>query len=507
MRQFETAAVVGTGMMGPGIAVTLALGGVRPVLVSRTRDGAEQGVASVHRLLMLLGDNGLADRISAAAIDVSTDFEQAIRAADIVVESAPENMALKQNLFRQMDAIAKRDAVLASNTSSMSITEIASLCEHPERILTTHFWNPPHLMRLVEIVKGDRTTDEAALAVRDLLARCGKLPVIVNKDTPGQLGNRLQFALLREAMHIVEQGIADAEAVDIVAMNGFGLRMPVYGPFEHQDIVGLTTCKAIMDYVAPNLNSVPRAPAIVDRLLSEGGTFLDWSTRDREQTKARRDAWVLEMAKRSRAADVQPPARKPVDLPANSALIVIDMQRAIDHPSWGQRNNPDAERIIASLLDVWRQRGLLVWHVRHDSREPDSTYRPGQPLHEFKRETAPVGGERVVPKQTPSAFVGTPLEQELRAAGCDAVVIAGVITNNSVEATARHAGNLGFATYVVEDGCFTFGKRDWQGRWRSADEVHALSLANLEGEYCTVARAADVLAAINSVPQQRSATP
>jgi 3-hydroxybutyryl-CoA dehydrogenase len=506
MKPFETAAVIGTGMMGPGIAVTLALGGVRPVIVSRTVEGAEQGRESAHRLLDLLAEHGLADRTSAAPIAVSTGFEEAVSAADLVIESAPENMALKQNLFRHMDAIIRPDAVLASNTSSMSITEIASLCKRPERVLTTHFWNPPHLMRLVEIVKGDCTSDEAALAVRDLLARCGKLPVIVNKDTPGQLGNRLQFALLREAMHIVEQGIADAEAVDTVAMNGFGLRMPVYGPFEHQDIVGLTTCKAIMDYVAPNLNSTPRTPAIIDRLLSARGTFLDWSRRDREQTKARRDAWVLEMAKRSRAGQVQLPWRRPVNLPPNAALMVIDVQRAIDDPSWGQRNNPGAERTIAELLDVWRSRALPTWHIRHDSTEPKSTYRPGQPLHDFKSEIAPLDGERIIAKQTQSAFVATSLEQELHAAGCKALVITGVVTNNSVEATARHAGNLGFDTYVVEDGCFTFGKRDWQGRWRTADEVHSLSLANLEGEYCTVTRAADLLSAIER-PARTQALP
>ncbi|HET8546800.1 MAG TPA: cysteine hydrolase family protein [Bryobacteraceae bacterium] len=209
--------------------------------------------------------------------------------------------------------------------------------------------------------------------------------------------------------------------------------------------------------------------------------------------------------------DRQPPAPRPVNLPENAALIVIDMQRAIDHPGWGERNNPQAEQMIAALLVAWRHYGMRLWHVRHDSTEPHSTYRPGQPLHDFKPETAPLAGERVVAKHTPSAFVGTTLEQELRAAGCHSVVITGVITNNSVEATARDSGNLGFDTYVVEDVCFTFGRHDWQGEWRAADEVHAMSLANLEGEYCTVARAGDVLEAIErarrSPHRQRSATP
>ena len=183
-------------------------------------------------------------------------------------------------------------------------------------------------------------------------------------------------------------------------------------------------------------------------------------------------------------------------VPPNAALLLIDLQKAIDHPSWGQRNNRDAEATVARLLAVWRDRRMPLWHIRHDSIVPRSTYRPGQPLHDFKAETAPLAGERVIGKQTPSAFVKTLLESELDARGIDTLVVAGVITNNSVEATVRHAGALGFTVYLVEDGCFTFGRRDWLGNWRTADEVHAMSLANLHDEYATVVRASDVTSAI-----------
>jgi nicotinamidase-related amidase len=125
-------------------------------------------------------------------------------------------------------------------------------------------------------------------------------------------------------------------------------------------------------------------------------------------------------------------------------------------------------------------------HIRHDSTEPKSHYRPGQPGNDFKPETMPLPGETVIAKQTNSAFIGTGLDALLRDAGHTALVVAGVITNNSVEATVRMAGNLGFAVWLVEDACFTFGRRDWNGTLRSAEEVHALSLANLDGEYCTV---------------------
>jgi nicotinamidase-related amidase len=175
------------------------------------------------------------------------------------------------------------------------------------------------------------------------------------------------------------------------------------------------------------------------------------------------------------------------------ALLIVDVQRAIDDPSWGDdRNNPQAEANIARLLAHWRARAWPLFHVRHLSREPQSTYRPGQPGCEFKDEAMPLAGERVIDKSTNCAFIGTSLEQELRAAGIEDVVIAGVITNNSVEATARVCGNLGFRTTVVSDATATFGRRDYAGRWRTADEVHAMSLANLEGEYARIATTDEV---------------
>jgi nicotinamidase-related amidase len=179
-----------------------------------------------------------------------------------------------------------------------------------------------------------------------------------------------------------------------------------------------------------------------------------------------------------------------------TALLLIDLQRAIDDPSWaaaGPRNNPHAERRAAALLAAWREARRPILHVRHDSPEPRSTYRPGQPGHDFKPEAAPRAGESIVAKRTCNAFVGTGLEASLRAAGIGTLVVAGVVTNNSVEATVRMAGDLGFEVLLAEDACFTFAKPDWAGRRRTAEEVHAMSLANLDGEYCRVTTSAAVL--------------
>jgi nicotinamidase-related amidase len=176
------------------------------------------------------------------------------------------------------------------------------------------------------------------------------------------------------------------------------------------------------------------------------------------------------------------------------ALLIVDVQKAIDHPSWGNdRNNTFAEERIVMLLAHWRSRNWPIFHIRHASREPQSSYRPGQIGFEFKDEVAPLANERVIEKSTNSAFIGTRLEQELRDLDIAHVIITGVITNNSVEATARMSGNLGFDTIVVSDATATFGRHDFNGQWRTADEVHAMSLANLSGEYATILDSAAAL--------------
>lgn len=179
--------------------------------------------------------------------------------------------------------------------------------------------------------------------------------------------------------------------------------------------------------------------------------------------------------------------------PDSAALIVIDVQKAIDHPSWGRRNNPQAEANIALLLDAWRRAQRRVIHVQHHSHEPQSTYRPGQPGCEIKECARPAAGETVVTKHVTSAFIGTDLEKLLREGGHQTLVMAGVITNNSVEAPARMAGNLGFEVYVVSDATCTFDRRALDGSLHKAEDVHAHSLANLNGEYARIVDTAAVL--------------
>ncbi len=315
--KFDRSAVIGTGMMGPGIAVTLAFGGVESVIVSRNAEGAAKGLQSAKTQIAYLLDAGLIDEAKArdAESKITAGFDQdaAVRDADLVVESAPENMEFKKELFARLDSVTRPDAVLASNTSGLSITEIASRCKHPERVVTTHFWNPPYLMPLVEIVRGDKTLPDIAEALRALLLRCGKVPVVVKKDRPGQLGNRLQHALIREAVNIVAEGIADAEDVDLAAKTGFGLRLPVYGILEHQDMVGLDMGAAITDYVCADLYNYGQAPELMHQKVREGNLgvksgrgFYDWSTRSAADLRSLRDDWLREYHKTPFAKKVVP---------------------------------------------------------------------------------------------------------------------------------------------------------------------------------------------------------
>ena len=193
-------------------------------------------------------------------------------------------------------------------------------------------------------------------------------------------------------------------------------------------------------------------------------------------------------------------------LPSDTVLLIVDVQRAIDDPKWGPRNNPDAETCIAALLEAWRGADMPVVHVRHDSTEPASPYRPGTPGHPFKPEAMPHADEPVVAKSVNSAFIGTGLDEQLTASGATTLVICGVLTHNSVEATVRHAGNLGYRVLVPADACWACEVRDRRGRVWAAEDVHHLSLAIMHGEYATVTDTAALVAGA-AIVRQRAGRP
>lgn len=304
-------AVAGTGMMGPGIAATFALAGRRATIVSRTAEGAASGVAKARSLIETLAANGLADpaqtKEAVTRLAPSTDPEEAVRAAQLFVESVPEELGTKQAFFARLDK-ASPDAILCSNTSGISITAIASKSSRRERILTTHFWNPPYLMPLVEVSVSEWTSPQVADGVMQLLRACGKVPVLVRHDRPGQLGNRIQHAMIRECVNIVQEGIATAEDVDLAVKTGVGLRLPVYGVFEHADMVGLDLVKAVQNYVLPDLSPVKEAGRIHQEKVARGELgvkagrgFLDWTPQKADEVRARRDAFLMQFLRWQKA--------------------------------------------------------------------------------------------------------------------------------------------------------------------------------------------------------------
>ena len=185
-------------------------------------------------------------------------------------------------------------------------------------------------------------------------------------------------------------------------------------------------------------------------------------------------------------------------LPANAVLLLIDMQDGFDEPVWGRRNNPQMEERVSDLLEAWRAHARPVIHVKHMSKFPSSPLRPNQPGNAIKAKLAPAPGEPVVEKQVNSSFIGTSLEADLRSRGLDTLVLAGLTTNHCVSTTARMAGNLGFTTYVVSDATATFDRVGPDGGLYTAEQIHAMALSDLHGEFATVVDTNAVMAALRA---------
>lgn len=297
--------IIGAGLMGHGIAQIFALKGFTVHLVDARADALKTALENVRANLLLLSghDRVPEDDIEPAIERISTTRDMAAGAldADFVIEAVFEDLELKQSIFNKLDAICPKETILATNTSVISITEIASRTTHKERVVGTHFWNPPDLIPLVEVIRGNETSDAVMDSTMATMKEIGKHPVRVQKDVPGFVGNRLQHALWREAVSIVENGIADAATVDECVKFGFGLRLPVLGPLENADLVGTDLTLAIHDYILKHLERSGSPSPLLKKLVDRGdlgfktGRGLQkWSTEKMADTRSRLKTYLLE---------------------------------------------------------------------------------------------------------------------------------------------------------------------------------------------------------------------
>jgi 3-hydroxybutyryl-CoA dehydrogenase len=286
-------AVIGAGLMGHGIAQVFALAGHEVTVtdtIMKNLDGLEARIATNLRDI---GD----DETAVSRVRPCVDLGDAVRGVDYVVEAVFEDLALKQKLFAEIEGHVRDDTILASNTSVIPITSIMKGLKRRERALGTHWWNPPFLVPLVEVIETQWTRPETVAWTMDLHRAAGKEPAHVKKDAPGFIGNRLQHALWREAISLVEQGICDAQTVDAVIKASFGRRLAVLGPLENADLVGTDLTLAVHNVVLPVIDNRPSASPYLQGLVADGKLgfksgegFRKWSQAEQTDLRAKLEA-------------------------------------------------------------------------------------------------------------------------------------------------------------------------------------------------------------------------
>jgi 3-hydroxybutyryl-CoA dehydrogenase len=279
-------AVIGAGLMGHGIAYLFAAGGHQVRVQDPVGEALEKLPERIRDICDLLG----AERSSVERVSGGQSLAWAVASAGIVIEAAPEKLALKQSIFAELERLAPADAILASNTSALPIARIATDLRNKERVLGAHFWNPPHLVPLVEIVLMSEANRPAAERLATALRAIGRHPVFVHRDIPGFIGNRLQHALKREAIALVAAGVCDAETIDDVVKQGFGARLGVLGPLEQSDLVGLDLTKNIHDTLMPDLDVTPHTHPYLETLVARGELGMKTGKGFREWTPQQADA-------------------------------------------------------------------------------------------------------------------------------------------------------------------------------------------------------------------------
>lgn len=279
MRTPMDVSVIGAGSMGHGLAVQCTLTGQDVTLVDHRRRNLDSARDRIRGAVSFLAEEGATERSPDAVLDrieFTLDTRDGVASADVVIETVSEDLDAKRDLLATVAPATPPDAVLASNTSSIPVTDIAEGApEHADRVAGCHWWYPPYLLRPVEVVRGERTSDATMDRLRAFVEAVDRDPIAVERDAPGFVWNRVQFAVVRECLHIVEEGIASVEDVNRAIRDGYATRTAAIGPFETMDVAGLDLFEAIAEGLYPALSTDDEPGELLRERVREGRTGID----------------------------------------------------------------------------------------------------------------------------------------------------------------------------------------------------------------------------------------
>ncbi|RLJ90490.1 3-hydroxyacyl-CoA dehydrogenase family protein [Planococcus citreus] len=300
--------IIGAGTMGHSIALSAAWSGQSVSIFGVDARDLETAQKGFEIKLRLMADNELIDNEQAKEIAERVAFtsslEKAVENAEFIIEAVPENIGLKHQIYQQLEGLIANDIIIASNSSGLMPTALAEGMKHPERFVLTHFWNPAHLIPLVEIVGGEKTSEQTLQRTKALIEQMNKQAVLLKKELPGFIGNRLQFALFREAQALLDAGVASKEDIDAAVTYGIGRRLPVTGPLQTADLGGLDIFYAISDYLFEDLSTDQKPGRTLSELAKSGklGTktgsgFYEWPEAQSRAVQAEREEALIHFLK------------------------------------------------------------------------------------------------------------------------------------------------------------------------------------------------------------------
>jgi 3-hydroxyacyl-CoA dehydrogenase len=304
----EKIAIVGAGLMGRGIGQSFASAGYRVTLIDLNQKILDFAVRQIGASLKVMEKAGLIKGKSEGVLDhLSTEpvLSKGVSDSSFVIEAVFENIDTKKEVFKKVEASVSPETIISSNTTAIPITSLASVTTHPERVVGSHFWNPPQLMRAVEVTKGEKTSPATVEKIVSILRNAGKKPAVVNKDVPGQIGIRILYAMIREATWLVENGVASADDVDSVVKEALGTRLEVVGPLELSDLSGIDLVENVAKILYKSLDSSQGPQELVKNMVKRGELgvksgkgFYDWKKeRNAQETIKLRDEHLIKILK------------------------------------------------------------------------------------------------------------------------------------------------------------------------------------------------------------------